>query len=175
MSSAGTASSQKEEKAMESLARYIIQASFSQERMQYLADEGTVIYSGKDGKDRKVFDAPEWLAAMCSHVPNRGEQMVRYYGWYSNVARGKREKLGEDDAIPHIIESDSPSAASRKSWARLIQKIYEVDPLICPKCRGNMDHQCHPGARGRQNHPRTPRPLGHPIKTSYKGSCAGIL
>jgi hypothetical protein len=57
---------------------------------------------------------------------------------YSNVARGKRQKLGEDGAIPHIIESDRPSTAFRKSWARLIQKIYEVDPLICPKCRGTM-------------------------------------
>jgi hypothetical protein len=28
---------------MDNLARYIIRASFSQERMQYLADEGTVI------------------------------------------------------------------------------------------------------------------------------------
>jgi hypothetical protein len=45
----------KEKEAMETLARYIIRASFSQERMQYLADEGTVIYSAKDGKDRKVF------------------------------------------------------------------------------------------------------------------------
>jgi hypothetical protein len=25
-----------------------------------------------------------------------------------------------------------------RSWARLIQKIYEVDPLICPKCGGEM-------------------------------------
>ncbi|KKL49367.1 hypothetical protein LCGC14_2316190, partial [marine sediment metagenome] len=24
--------------------------------------------------------------------------------------------------------------ASRRSWARLIQKVYEVDPLICEKC-----------------------------------------
>ena len=24
----------------------------------------------------------------------------------------------------------------RRNWARLIQKIYEVDPLICPKCWG---------------------------------------
>jgi hypothetical protein len=82
----------KEESTMEILARYIIRASFSQERMQYLADAGTVIYSAKDGKDRKVFDTPEWLAAMCSHVPNRGEQMVRYYGWYSNVTRGNKEE-----------------------------------------------------------------------------------
>ena len=48
------------------MARYIIRASFSYERMQYLAHEGTVIYSTKDGKDRKFFDAPEWLAAVCS-------------------------------------------------------------------------------------------------------------
>ena len=54
--------------------------------MQYLADEGTVIDSARNGKHRKVFDALEWLAAMCSHVPNRGEQVVRYYGWYSNVS-----------------------------------------------------------------------------------------
>jgi hypothetical protein len=96
------------------------------------------LYSAKDGKDRKVFDAPEWLAAMCSHVPNLGEQMVRYYGYYSNVTRGKSKKRAEDNAVPYIIESDRSPAACRKSWARLIQKIYEVDPLICPKCRGTM-------------------------------------
>jgi hypothetical protein len=96
---------------VETLAWYIIRASFSQERMQYLADEGTVIYSAKDDKDRKVFDAPEWLAVMCSHVPNRGEQMVRYYGYYSNVSRGRRQKEAEDGTVPHIIESDMSSAA----------------------------------------------------------------
>ena len=26
----------------------------------------------------------------------------------------------------------------RRNWARLIQKIYEVDPLVCPKCAGQM-------------------------------------
>jgi hypothetical protein len=29
---------------------------------------------------------------MCSHVLNKEEQMVRYYGYYSNVSRGKRKK-----------------------------------------------------------------------------------
>jgi len=66
--------------AMENLARYIIRASFSQERMQYLDQEGTVVYTSKDGATTKNFPALEWLAAMCSHIPNRGEQMVRYYG-----------------------------------------------------------------------------------------------
>ena len=69
-----------EEEAIENLARYIIRASFSQERMTALPEQSRVIYQSKDGKKEKVFDALEWLAAMCSHVPNKGEQMVRYYG-----------------------------------------------------------------------------------------------
>jgi hypothetical protein len=64
--------------AMENLARYIIRASFSQERMHYKDQEGKVVYTAKDGKSVKVFPAMEWIAAMCSHIPNRGEQMVRY-------------------------------------------------------------------------------------------------
>jgi hypothetical protein len=26
----------------------------------------------------------------------------------------------------------------RQNWARLIKKIYEVAPLVCPKCQGAM-------------------------------------
>ena len=68
-----------EEEAIENLARYIIRASFSQERMTYIQEESKVIYQSKDGKKEEAFDDLEWLAAMCSHVPNKGEQMVRYY------------------------------------------------------------------------------------------------
>ncbi|NLN61137.1 MAG: hypothetical protein GX147_10700 [Deltaproteobacteria bacterium] len=42
---------------MENLARYIIRASFSQERMKYLDQEGKVIYRSKDGKNHKPFPA----------------------------------------------------------------------------------------------------------------------
>jgi len=134
----GNRISPKEDTAMENLARYIIRASFSQERMHYLDQEGKVVYTSKDGKTTKVFPAMEWLAAMCSHIPNKGEQMVRYYGHYSNVSRGKRQKNGNDDAVPCILEAQGDEKTFRRNWARLIQKIYEVDPLICPKCQGAM-------------------------------------
>ena len=75
---------------------------------------------------------------MCSHIPNQGEQMVRYYGYYSNVSRGKRQMAGKDDDVPCILDAQGDSKTFRKSWARLIQKMYEVDPLVCPKCRGAM-------------------------------------
>jgi hypothetical protein len=124
--------------AMENLARYIIRASFSQERMHYLDQEGKVVYTAKDGKETKIFPATEWLANLSSHIPNRGEQMVRYYGFYSNVSRGKRQMAGRNDDVPCILEPQGNLKAFRKSWVRLIQKIYEVDPLLCPKCQGAM-------------------------------------
>ena len=50
-----------DEKAMENLTRYIVRASFSQERMTYIREESKVIYQSKDGKSEKVFDVLEWL------------------------------------------------------------------------------------------------------------------
>ena len=88
--------------------------------------------------EEKIFDALEWIAAMCSHVPNKGGQMVRYYGYLSNVSRGKLKKNARDGLIPSILEPDGSSREYRRNWARLIQKIYEVDPLTCPKCALHM-------------------------------------
>jgi hypothetical protein len=51
---------------------------------------------------------------MGSHVPNKGEQMVRYYGYYSNVSRGKRKKETEDVLIPSILEPEGSSKEYRK-------------------------------------------------------------
>ena len=36
------------------------------------------------------------------------------------------------------LSGDGTSKEYKKNWARLIQKIYEVDPLSCPKCHGRM-------------------------------------
>ena len=76
------------------------------------------------------------MAALISHIPDRGGQTVRYYGHYSNVTRGRLKKE-EGEPEFHIIEDESPGSLN-KSWARLVQKIYEVDPLICPKYGAEM-------------------------------------
>ena len=125
-------------KGLENLSRTIIRASFSQQRMTYIPGaHAKVIYRSKDGGTCKTFDALDWLAQLTCHIPNRGEQMVRYYGYYSNKCRGQRKKAGSDKIVPSVTEPTA-SFASRKSWAQLIQKIYQVDPLICPRCHGRM-------------------------------------
>ena len=39
-----------------------------------------VIYKSKDGKNTKDFGALDFIASLCSHIPNMGEQTVRYFG-----------------------------------------------------------------------------------------------
>ena len=63
--------------------------------------------------------------------------MLRYLGFYSNVCRGRRKKQGIKES-EYVIEGEEYNKGANKSWARLIKKIYEVDPLICPKCKGQM-------------------------------------
>ena len=72
---------------------------------------------------------------MTMHVPNKGEQMVRYYDHYSNTSRGLRQKKNFVDLIPSILEPEN--LKPDRTGSRLIQKIYEVDPC-CPKCQGRM-------------------------------------
>ena len=61
--------------AWKSLKVFLYPEGHKQERMQYLDQEGKVVYASKAGKSIKVFPAMEWLAAtralqgMCSHIP----------------------------------------------------------------------------------------------------------
>ncbi|MDY6824550.1 MAG: transposase [Thermodesulfobacteriota bacterium] len=75
-------------------------------------------YQSKNGRERKVFPALNWLAQLTTHIPDRSEHMVRYYGYYSNKNRGQRKKADQDDDIVNIIETDLSNKALRKSWAR---------------------------------------------------------
>jgi hypothetical protein len=54
-----------------------------------------VIYRSKDGITRKTVDALDWLAQLTCHIPNRGEQMARCYGDYSNKCRANSYPLPE--------------------------------------------------------------------------------
>lgn len=51
-----------------------------------------VVYEGKTSGVDETFTALDWLARLVAHIPGKGEQMVRYYGYYSNKSRGIRKK-----------------------------------------------------------------------------------
>jgi hypothetical protein len=79
----------------------------------------------------------EFIARVTSHIPDKGQVMIRYYGLYANAHRGKVSKAGVSPSHPSIIEEEERFVPS-KGWAEMIRKVYEVDPLLCPQCGGEM-------------------------------------
>ena len=144
-----------DEKGRVALAQYIIRNTFSLEKLTYNRETGTVIYrskmsQGKSKKNFQIYTAEEFIAAITQHIPEKSFQMVRYYGWYSNKSRGLREKQGiattgddsqekPEDHVEIIDVSEyKPRRIPSKQWRDCIKKIYETDPLCCPKCGGEM-------------------------------------
>ena len=93
-----------------------------------------VTYTTKDGAAHE-FDALEFLAALSCHVPKTYKSITRYYGRYSCRRRGERAKIAP---LPEEQESDYRREFRRSSRAACIKRIYEIDPLECPKCRAQM-------------------------------------
>ncbi len=62
--------------------------------------------------------------------------MTSDYAHYANRVRGERpdEKAGRhaDDPDPTTRRRCSPS------WARLLAKVFQVDPLVCRRCGGPL-------------------------------------
>ena len=99
-------------------------------------------------KNFAIFPVLDWIATLTTHIPNKGEQLIRYYGYYSNVSRGKRKKKKPEEET-EISEIDAPplSKELKKRWSYFIRKVYETDPLTCPKCQGDLSAVAQAGMR----------------------------
>jgi hypothetical protein len=83
-----------DQRAVERLARYIMQPPISLERVEW-GGEGVVHYRAKGGHDGRslpagdaaeAFDPAEFSARVIMHIPAPRRHLVRYYGWYSELA-----------------------------------------------------------------------------------------
>jgi hypothetical protein len=127
-------------KELEALARYIAKPHFSLDAMEYVPQTGKMLYHGSMHKGKKrnfeIFDACDFIAAVTSHIPKKRQKYINAYGVYSNKSRGM-ERADDGDEISIVPASDD-ARANAKTWAMLIRKVWEVDPLICPTCGGAM-------------------------------------
>ena len=139
------------------LVQYFLRCPFSQARMIEVTDAGKVIYKTEhnavgrfpepgdeellagSSRNFQIFDPLDFLAEVTQHVPDPGEHLVRYYGWYSNKTRGQRAQRQPSADAGTGMASRSPSAReARKGWAALIKQVYASDPIRCPKCGAEM-------------------------------------
>ena len=122
----------------ERVVKYMIRPLLSLKRLSFDETKGKVRYQcSRQGSQEESMDYLQFIARLTSHIPDKGQVMIRYYGLYSNAHRGKMRKAGFDPSHPPIIE-DEPDYVPSKGWAEMIRKVYEVDPLLCPSCGGQM-------------------------------------
>jgi hypothetical protein len=141
---------------IERLVQYMTRCPFSLSRLVKVTESGQVIYKAekdacrafpepqgdglKSGPKRnfQILSPLEFLAEFTQHIPPKGAHLIRYYGWYSNKARGMRRKAAEAAAAGGIAAPAPVPSRSSRTWAMLIKRVYEIDPLTCPDCGGQM-------------------------------------
>lgn len=93
-----------------------------------------LFFSEKGGEVEKM-DYLELIVRVTSHIPDKRQVMVRYYGLNANAHRGKAIKAGGAARTLSITEC---SKRPCRGWASMIRKVYEVDPMVCPVCSDRM-------------------------------------
>jgi len=154
----------REREDLQRLAQYIMRNPFSLEKMQFnepaepgfrltadpdIQADGCVIYrSGMNPKIHRnfeIFTPCDFIAAITQHIPDKSFQLVRYIGWYSNKMRGQRDKHAAEEAkaagqAVEVIDvsEHQPRRIPSAKWRELIKRVWESDPLLCPKCHNEM-------------------------------------
>jgi hypothetical protein len=91
----------------ERVGKSMLRPILALERLTILEPEGKVGYRwGRDGErqETEVMDYPEFIARTTSHIPDKGQVTVRYYGLYANAHRGKVKKASLSPAVLRIVE-----------------------------------------------------------------------
>ncbi len=56
----------------------------------------------------------------------------------TGIAKRKKEKVEEEPTEVTEISPPPVSKELKRRWSYFIRKVYETDPLVCPKCSGEM-------------------------------------
>ncbi len=100
----------------------MIRPLLSLKRLFFDETKGKVRYQyDRQGSQEELMDYLEFIARVTSHIPDKGQVMVRYYGLYSNAHRGKIRKAGVSPFHPPIIEGEYHVPS--RGWAEMIRHL----------------------------------------------------
>ena len=130
------------------LARYLKRCPVSCERMvidESVPDEPKVLYTSYKSHvaiSTRSFSPLEFLAEISQHIPRTWEQTSRFFGVYSARTRGAaaaaKKALSSGEQQETHINLDPLTQKASITWAAAMKQIFNVDPLLCPRCGETM-------------------------------------
>jgi hypothetical protein len=141
---------------LEKLCRYGLRPAISLSRLAW-TDDGNIEYAFKrpapNGNTRLVCSPVDFLAKLVALIPPPRANLTRYHGVFApnhpwrpdivpqapNDAKSASPAETSDEAVS---EPPAPVPATilarRLDWAELLQRVFAIDVLECPKCSGRM-------------------------------------
>jgi len=134
---------------LENIGKYMVRTPLSEAKItEYDKIKKTVAirykqyefdYEGKlarsDEFGFETMNCLELLARLSLHIPQPYRHKVKYYGAYSTRFRGAFHANGNK---ANTISQNIDRVAAKQSWAKLIFKVYQDDPLKCPECGAKL-------------------------------------
>lgn len=141
---------------LERLLRYCARPPFAGERLSWEKRSGRVLYELPKPRPNTPgvlsLDPLELIDRLVLLIPPPGIHRHRYHGVLAPNARLRAAVTARaNQAVEGVVavppppenrEEESAAARTRSAavrlWAALLARIYEVFPLVCPYCKGEM-------------------------------------
>jgi len=156
----------RDRKRLERLCRYVARPPIATERLEERPD-GRIAYSfrkpWRDGTRAVVFTPHELIEKLVALVPPPQTNMVRYHGVLAPASKlrkrvvrdrrksgevkveqqgGKEKPKNTEREIPVGVAGriglDEELRPRKMSWAELMKRVFSLDVLECPECKGRM-------------------------------------
>lgn len=109
----------KTKREAEPVGKYMRRPLLSLKRLSLDEKAGKVCYRyGESAEELERMDYLEFIARVTSHIPDKGQVTVRYYGLYANAHRGKVKKASLE-TFPLRMGEDELRRLPAKGWAEV--------------------------------------------------------
>jgi hypothetical protein len=104
----------------------------------------------RDGTTHVVFTPHELIEKLIPLIPRPRSHLVRYHGILGPAAEDRQKVVPKSGPVEYgrvtpaaepptrEIDSSAMPRSNRLPWAVLLKRIFLVDVLECPKCKGRM-------------------------------------
>ena len=123
---------------LERVCRYILRPPLALERLTE-SPGGQLLYQfrrpWRDGSTALLLDPLELLGRLAALVPPPRRPLLAYHGLLGPRSRWRAAIVPKPSPPDSRVDVD-PRAPRRWPWARLLQRVFGFDVLVCDRCGG---------------------------------------